>query len=468
MPLSARLAAATLSLLFAGSAMGGEAPEPLIRIAPGLGPQAPEVRLDPDLAVRPLRSGFWLHASTDPDLGAANGVLAPLPGGGLLLVDTPWTDAQTERLLAWAAEHGGVRRAVVTHAHGDRMGGAGTLARLRIEVFAHRLTVEKVRAEGGELEASPLDLAPGTGAELGGFEVFYPGSGHTLDNVVVAFPAAGVVHGGCLIKSAHASGSGYVSESFLADWPIAVERVAERYPEADVVVPGHGTVGGRAAFDRTVEIVAAALATDRSGSARTIHLDVPADPDLRARWLIYLHGAIVERQGREAVSPDFGRYEYDAILAELAGRGFEVIAELRPPESGAAFEERLVGQVRRLREAGVPAERILVLGASKGGGLALEAAARLGHPGLSYVTLAGCWQTQQPLAPALRGRLLAIRDEPDRFQPDCGPLLAAANGLSAGRELVLHLGVDHGLIYRPLTAWLDAVESWARGGSGPE
>lgn len=460
---AARLAAATLSALLAGDAMAGDVPETLIRVAPGLASEAPEIRLAPDLAVRPLRSGFWLHASTDPDLGGANGLLAPLPAGGLLLVDTPWTDAQTERLLDWAAERGGVRRAVVTHAHGDRMGGAGALARRGVDMLAHRLTVAKVLAEGGGLQASALDLGPGEGKELEGFEVLYPGPGHTLDNVVVAFPESGIVHGGCLLKSADASGSGYVSEAFLADWPIAVATVAERYPDADVVIPGHGTVGGRAAFDRTAEIVSAAMLADRGGAAGTVHPDVPADPHARARWLIYLHGAIVEHQGRGAVSPDFGRYEYDGILAALAARGFQVIAEIRSPESASGFAKRVAAQVRRLREGGVPAERIVLLGASKGGGLAIEAANLVGHPGLSVVTLAGCGPAQQALAPALRGRLLAIRDEPDRFQPDCRPLLASARDLTSGRELVLHLGVDHGLVYRPLEEWVNAVEAWVRG-----
>lgn len=452
-------------ILAASSLSAAEEPKArLIRIAPELAPEAAEIRLGDDLAVRPLREGFWLHASTHPTLGAANGLLAPLPEGGVLLVDTAWNDDQTERLLAWAeASVGGVREALVTHSHPDRMGGLGALRRHGIRALALDLTAAKARAEGHDAPDVLLTAGEGSTVDPRGFEVFYPGPGHTVDNVVVAFPAAGIVDGGCLVKSASAKSSGYAAEAFLAGWPAAIAAVESRYPEADVIVPGHGTVGGRAAFARTVEIAEAALAEDLKDGPGRIYDDVPAAPDAGARWLIYLHGAIVERQGRDAVSPDFGRYEYDAILEALAARGFQVVSEIRGEDAGSAFVDRVVEQVGRLRAAGVPAERITIVGASLGGFLALEAAARLGHPGLSVVVLAGCGPSLGALAPDLRGRVLSIYDAADRSDRSCQPLLATAAGLSAGREIVLHLGVGHGLLYRPRAEWLDPVRAWPRG-----
>jgi hypothetical protein len=52
------------------------------------------VVLGDDLAVRPLRDGFWLHVST-AELGSSNGLLARLPGGEVLLVDTPCSHLRT-------------------------------------------------------------------------------------------------------------------------------------------------------------------------------------------------------------------------------------------------------------------------------------------------------------------------------------------------------------------------------------
>lgn len=456
---------AILAMLALLPARAQDAPrDGLVHTAPELGALGPETLLSPSLAVRPLRAGFWLYTSTREDGTPANGLIAPLPGGGALLVDTPWNDAQTETLLGWGRRAvGGIREAVVTHSHADRMGGLGALERHNIRVLANELTAAKAHAEGLRAPPGSLTAASPVLADPRGFEVFYPGPGHTLDNVVVAFPEAGIVHGGCLVKAADATSSGYVAESLLADWPLAIERVRDRYPRADLVVPGHGTIGGRAAFARTIEIAEKALAEDLAARAGRVHEDVPAAPDTKARWLFYLHGQIVEYQGRHAVSPEFGAYEYDAILNALAARGFEVVAEIRKPDAGDAYVERLVEQVGRLRRAGVPAERITVLGGSLGGYLALRAAARLSHPGLSYVLLASCGRPAVGLAPTLRGRVLSIRDEADRPDRSCEPLFAAAPGLTASREIVLHLGVSHALLYRPLPEWLDPAARWARG-----
>src|SRR5690349_11254430 len=57
-----------------------------------------------DLRVRPLADGVWLHVSTEEVEGfgavPSNGLVVQ-GEGGVLLVDTPWTPAQTEVLLAW-------------------------------------------------------------------------------------------------------------------------------------------------------------------------------------------------------------------------------------------------------------------------------------------------------------------------------------------------------------------------------
>jgi hypothetical protein len=50
-----------------------------------------------------------------------------------------------------------------------------------------------------------------------------------------------------------------------------------------------------------------------------------------AKWyLFYLHGKIIEDQGIPAISPDYGEYEYGAILNKLKSHGFTVISEQRP------------------------------------------------------------------------------------------------------------------------------------------
>jgi dienelactone hydrolase len=196
-----------------------------------------------------------------------------------------------------------------------------------------------------------------------------------------------------------------------------------------------------------------------AGAVRT-NLPEPIDPG--AHYLFYFHGRIIELQGPEAISPDFGRYEYRQILEALAGRGFTVISALRKGGDEDAAVARVVEQVRALLAARVPVENITVTGFSKGGHLAIAVAGTLQEARVSFVTMAGCssgdWA--ETWAPKVRGRVLSLFDEADRFQPSCTPLFAKAT-LSEKREIVLHKGLDHGLFYAPRSEWLDPLTLWA-------
>jgi hypothetical protein len=194
-----------------------------------------------------------------------------------------------------------------------------------------------------------------------------------------------------------------------------------------------------------------------------IFSDVPPVVDKGAHHLFYQHGRILELQGRNAVSPDFGPYQYDAILQAFAARGFTVIGELRQGDAGRPFVEKLAGQVRRLLAAGVPARNVTLVGASKGGFLTLAAAAELQQPELSYVVLAGCGASTVAFGPKLRGRFLSIYDSNDRFTPSCAATFQKATSLGAHEEIVLKLGLDHGLLYRPHEEWVGPATDWALG-----
>jgi glyoxylase-like metal-dependent hydrolase (beta-lactamase superfamily II) len=216
-----------------------------------------ETALGPDLRVRSLKPGFWLQVNTYDGI-ESNGLIVRF-GEEALLVDTPWTDALTQTLLDWAEKNvGHVTTAVVTHSHADRMGGIAVLKARGVRALAIDATLDQARKAGAkELPEAVLTTTQPTYRDPRGFEIHYPGPGHTVDTVVVWFPADRVLHGGCLVKSADAEGMGYVGEADLANWPRAIEELRGRYPEVAILVPGHGTVGGAKALDRTLELLRA-------------------------------------------------------------------------------------------------------------------------------------------------------------------------------------------------------------------
>ncbi len=232
--------------------------------APATDSPAQFIELGDDLKVKKLESGLWLHVSSKelPGMGVvpSNGLLVVGPEG-TLLIDTPWTPEQTERLLAWLREsqHSTVVDAIATHFHADRLGGISALpGNVRIHVLP--ATSELAARQGTTFPATPLQ--PETSLLLAGeaVQTFYPGAGHTHDNIVVWLPQRHVLYGGCFVKSAHSADLGNVADADISSWRTSVQRVIERYPSATVVVPGHGDPGGTELLVHTRDLVDASLA----------------------------------------------------------------------------------------------------------------------------------------------------------------------------------------------------------------
>jgi metallo-beta-lactamase class B len=210
--------------------------------------------------IEPINSTLptvFVHRATDANLVSSNGLVAVMESG-LLLVDTAWTDTQTEAVLAWG--DGRFHRpwigAVITHDHADRAGGIGALERRHIPVAALDLTVAKLAGRGVSGVTTLFLARDGAFTDPRGFEAFYPGPGHASDNIVLRFP--GLVFGGCLVKSMTASDLGFTGDANLAAWPVAISNVRARYADT-VIVPGHGGVDGSGqAYQHTLDLLAAA------------------------------------------------------------------------------------------------------------------------------------------------------------------------------------------------------------------
>ncbi len=210
-----------------------------------------------DITVLDIRA--IVHRSTNAQGIPSNGLIA-VTDQGLLLVDTAWTEAQTEAILAWGEARLGRPwiGAVITHDHGDRDGGLGALQRRHVPVAALDLTVAKLAKRGVRGVTTLFTARGGEFKDPRGFEAFYPGPGHASDNIVLSFPKA--LFGGCLLKSMEAKDLGFTGDADLAHWPEAVRRVAGRYEKEHApIVPGHGGVDMTSgAFQHTLDLLAAA------------------------------------------------------------------------------------------------------------------------------------------------------------------------------------------------------------------
>lgn len=213
---------------------------------------------------------------------------------------------------------------------------------------------------------------------------------------------------------------------------------------------------------------AADVATGRLVVPGVVLDALPEQPSPDARYLIYLHGAILETEGLAAVHPRFGKYEYASILDSLAIRGLVVISELRAEGADPLdYAKKMADWVNTLLRAGVPPEHITVVGFSKGGGIAMSVCERLSNERLNFVFMACCPRAMKewPAAP-YKGRILSIYEASDEFAGSCRDAILASgqedqrDGI-VFEELELSTGWEHGTFYRPRSEWIDPVVGWA-------
>jgi hypothetical protein len=195
----------------------------------------------------------------------------------------------------------------------------------------------------------------------------------------------------------------------------------------------------------------------------------PDSIDPAKEYLFYLHGKIIEDQGILAISPDFGEYEYEAILHKLSSYGFVVISEQRAKDTdGVEYAKSVAQQARALLNSGVPARNITILGASKGGGIGIYVSHFLENKDVNFVIMAICnpeeVATLEQNQIFLYGNVLSIYDSTDDLAGSCKDLFAFSKGKGIARydEIVLQVGTGHGILFKPLDEWITPVVQWAR------
>lgn len=188
------------------------------------------------------------------------------------------------------------------------------------------------------------------------------------------------------------------------------------------------------------------------------------DPD--GRYIFYIHGRIIEVEGVDAVSPQFGLYAFSDILDHFAEAGFYTIGEIRSaPTDPERYSNRVTSQVERLLLEGVPGENITIVGFSKGGFITMLVSSKLERAELNYVLIAIC--TEETVASpdiALTGRILSLYETSDEFGESCKPLIDRSPGVVEFEEIRFETGLEHGAFYAANPLWLDPIITWILAG----
>lgn len=220
----------------------------------------PMIRIGPTVWVAQIAPDVWLHTSTHP-VGAfiypANGLIL-LRNNEALLIDTGWTPEQARLLERWISveQKAKLHLAVATHFHNDRTGGVEALAAKGVRTVAHPLTTRLAKEHGLPTPEPLIGFEEGAWRLDDRCELFFPGAGHTRDNIVAHVRDADILYGGCFLKSATSADLGNLSDAVVGDWRASVEKMRARYGKPKIVVPGHGAIHGDA-IGRTLTLLAA-------------------------------------------------------------------------------------------------------------------------------------------------------------------------------------------------------------------
>jgi len=175
----------------------------------------------------------------------------------LVLVNTPVNDSLTSVLLSCIEKKfkRKVTKVIVSHFHEDSSGGLRQISKLGINSFGLNKTGNLLKSQNKHIDFLfssflALDL------QTLHLELFYPGAGHSIDNIVIWLPEDKILFGGCLLKSLEAKDKGNIKDADMKAWPVSVELVMKKYSDAMIVIPGHGEIGNTSVFDHTLKLLA--------------------------------------------------------------------------------------------------------------------------------------------------------------------------------------------------------------------
>jgi metallo-beta-lactamase class B len=160
---------------------------------------------------------------------------------GVVLFDTPWDTTQFQPLIdSIKTKHNkNVVLCIATHWHSDRTEGLDYYKKQGIKTYTTTLT-DLLSKKNGKKRAEYLiendtlfNVQPLT------FQTYYPGQGHTVDNIVIWFNKEKILYGGCLIKGADAEDLGYLGDANKTEYYATLKNVAKKCINPKHIIISH-------------------------------------------------------------------------------------------------------------------------------------------------------------------------------------------------------------------------------------
>lgn len=170
----------------------------------------------------------------------ANGMYL-LTNKGVVMFDSPWDTTQFQPLLdSIRIRHKkSVVLCIATHFHEDRTGGLEYYKPQGIKTYTTSQTDELSKKRG--MKRAEFLINNDTVFTVGqySFQTYFPGHGHTPDNIVIWFEKERILYAGCLIKSVEDSSLGNLSDANVNEYANTIENVQIKCKNPIYIIPGH-------------------------------------------------------------------------------------------------------------------------------------------------------------------------------------------------------------------------------------
>lgn len=195
------------------------------------------------LEISHLEGDFYIYTTYNTYKGTsvpANGMYV-VTNDGVVMFDTPWDTTQFQPLLdSIKLKHDkNVVMSIATHWHSDKTAGLDYYRKKGIKTYTTTLTDKLSKVN--KMNRAEYLIEKDTTFNVGqySFETYYPGEGHTIDNIVVSFNKERILYGGCLIKGAEAEDLGNLEDGNIKEYEATLKKVHQRYPKPMYIIPAH-------------------------------------------------------------------------------------------------------------------------------------------------------------------------------------------------------------------------------------
>lgn len=195
------------------------------------------------LAIAHLTGDFYIYTTYNTYEGTrvpANGMYL-VTNSGVVMFDTPWDTTQFQPLLdSIKRRHNkNVIMCFATHWHSDKTAGLEYYRQIGIKTYTTSLT-DELSKKNNKKRAEFL-MSKDTTFQVGqySFETYYPGQGHTEDNIIIWFKKEKILYGGCLIKGADAEDLGYLGDANVTAYASTLLNVQKKCPNPRFIIIAH-------------------------------------------------------------------------------------------------------------------------------------------------------------------------------------------------------------------------------------